>query len=198
MQPKTVYTIGHSNHDAAAFLDLLRGQGVEAVADIRSQPFSRRYPHFRKSALVRLLAEAGIEYVFLGRELGARRDEAECYVDGVAEYDRVARLPAFRSGVERVVRGAERFRVALMCAERDPLQCHRSILVAPALRRAGLEVAHILAGGQVESHEQLEERLLEQTGTAPDLFERAPLEHAYRSKAREMAYRRNRKEEGKA
>lgn len=198
MVPNTVYTIGHSNHHAAAFLGLLRGQGVEAVADVRSQPFSRRFPHFRKPELARLLAEAGIEYVFLGRELGARRDEPECYVDGVAAYERVAQLPAFREGIQRVVRGAERFRVALMCAERDPLQCHRSILVAPALRQAGLAVAHILAGGELESHERLEQRLLDHTGVGADLFDQAPLARAYELKSREMAYRGSRKKEGKA
>jgi uncharacterized protein (DUF488 family) len=191
-----IYTIGHSGHDPDTFVALLRRHGVEAVADVRSQPFSRRFPHFRKTALADLLAAVGMRYVFLGRELGARREEPECFVDDAVRYDLVPALPAFREGLERVRRGARDYRLALMCAEGDPLQCHRSILVAPWLVRAGLDVMHILPDGNLLAHECLEEQLMEETGVAvADLFEDDPLARAYALKGRRMAYRRPRTHE---
>lgn len=185
----SLFTIGHSNHDPDAFLALLRGHGIDAVADVRSQPFSRRFPHFRKNALQGWLAESGVSYVFLGRELGARREEPECYVSGQVDFERVAALPAFLSGLERVEAGAARYRVALMCAEADPLQCHRAILVAPALEARGLQVKHIRRDGSLQSHTALEANLVAEVAAEPDLFGGDPLERAYRIKGRSMAYR---------
>ena len=183
-----VHTIGHSNHDAERFVALLQAHGITALADVRSQPFSRRFPHFRKQPLQRLLAEAGVRYVFLGRELGARREEPECFVDGRVDFERVADLPAFRAGLERVRRGTAEYRVALMCAEADPLQCHRAILISPALRGLGVEVKHILGDGSLLDHEALERRLLEAAGGGPDLFGDDALSRAYRIRGRAMAH----------
>lgn len=194
----SVFTIGHSNHDAEAFLALLHRHRVEALADVRSQPHSRRFPHFGKRSMQRWLADAGIRYVFLGRELGARREEPECYVDGQVDFARVSALPAFEQGLERVERGVEGYRVALMCAEAEPLQCHRSILIAPALQARGLEVKHILRDGSLQSHRDLETRLVADAAAEPDLFESDPLERAYRIKGRSMAYRSTAERNGPA
>lgn len=184
-----VFTIGHSNHEADAFVRLLHRHAIDAVADVRSQPYSRRLPHFRKEPLQRLLAEAGIRYVFLGRELGARREEPDCYVDGRVDFARVVGLPAFITGLQRVKQGVGRFRVALMCAEAEPLQCHRAILVAPALQARGLKVKHIRRDGSLQSHEVLEARLVDEVTGGPDLFGVDALERAYRIKGLEMGYR---------
>lgn len=166
-----VLTIGHSTHSLDAFLTLLRRHNVAVVADVRSAPFSRHTPQFNRDALRADLKAHGIRYVFLGKELGARSSDPSCYDNGRVQYGRLARTELFRSGVERVVRGADEYRVALMCAEREPLDCHRTLLVARSLVERGIEVQHILADGRVEPHGKTMERLLELAGLpAGDLF----------------------------
>jgi len=167
----TVFTIGHSTHALEAFLDLLRKHGVTALADVRSSPYSRFNPQYNKSELANALAANGIKYVFLGRELGARSDDRSCYRDGRVSYELLARAEPFRSGIERVRRGADEHRIALMCAEKEPLECHRTLLVARALAEQGLEVSHILGDGRLETHRDAMVRLLDVTGLPrEDLF----------------------------
>ncbi len=156
----TVFTMGHSNHPLETFVALLKQHGVSAVADVRSAPYSRFNPHFGRGALAAALEERGIDYVYLGRELGGRPRDADCYEKGRVRYDRVARTERFRAGVERVVHGAQRYRIALMCAEKEPLECHRTLLVARALDERGVEVAHIHGGGALERHGAAMDRLL--------------------------------------
>jgi uncharacterized protein (DUF488 family) len=124
-----VMTVGHSNHPIEAFLELLARNRVTALADVRSMPYSRYQPQFNKDALARSLREHGIRYVFLGRELGARSEDPTCYVNGRVEYHRRAQTETFKSGIDRVVGGMNEHRIALMCAERDPLECHRTVSV---------------------------------------------------------------------
>jgi uncharacterized protein (DUF488 family) len=155
-----VFTICHSNLEFTKFVALLKQHDIQAVADVRSSPYSQYNPQFNREPLQRALQENGISYVFLGTELGARRSERECYVNGRADYALITRTPAFKRGIDRVIQGASRMRVALMCAEKDPLDCHRCILVCPHLRERGLPVFHIHTDGTLESHEQAEARLL--------------------------------------
>jgi uncharacterized protein (DUF488 family) len=103
----------------------------------------------------------GIAYVFLGRELGARSENPDCYKQGKVQYDRLARQPQFTEGIKRVTKGIEQHCIALMCAEKDPLECHRTLLIARKLHEAGLEIAHIHADGSLEDHRTLESRLLD-------------------------------------
>src|ERR1017187_3628963 len=142
---QSVFTVGHSNLEFAKFLALLAQHGIQAVADVRSSPYSQYNPQFNREPLQRALREHGISYVFLGVELGARRSEPECYVNGCADYTLISRTPAFQGGIERVIEGAAKMRLALMCAEKDPLNCHRCILVSPRLREHGLKILHILS-----------------------------------------------------
>ena len=157
---RRVLTIGHSNHGPEAFVALLRAQGVTLVADVRSAPYSRFNPHFNRKALDAALNERGIAYLFLGRALGGRPEDRACYEEGRVRYDRVARTPLFREGIERVVAEARRERVALMCAEKEPLACHRTVLVGRSLAAEGVAVAHILADGSLEPHDATMDRLL--------------------------------------
>jgi len=167
----TVFTIGHSTHNAEAFLGLLRLHGVDAVADVRSSPFSRFNPQFNREPLEQFLKVNGVQYVFLGLELGARSEDRSCYDQGRVQYARLAQTPLFQSGLDRIVQGAGRFRVALMCAEKEPLECHRTLLVAKALAVGGQRVLHIHADGRLETHEAAMERLLDVTGVPKeDLF----------------------------
>ena len=148
-----VYTIGHSNHPIERFVDLLRGAGITAVADVRSTPHSRRWPQFGRARLERSLAEADIAYVYLGAELGGRPGDPSLLSDGKPDYGRMAATPAFAAGLDRVVDGVRRYRIALMCAEREPLECHRFLLVSPHLLQRGVAVRHILADGTIEPNE---------------------------------------------
>jgi len=174
-----VFTVGHSAHSLETFVALLRRHRVTAVADVRSAPYSRFHPHFTRGSLERSLLGQGIQYVFLGRELGARPDDPSCYDGGRVVFERLANRQTFLSGIERVVRGADEHCVALMCAEKDPLVCHRTLLVARALADRGVVVKHILADGSLESHESTMERLLDVTGL--------PHEDLFRSKGERLA-----------
>lgn len=168
----TLYTVGHSNHSIEKFIGLLSVNGITAVADVRSQPFSRRHPQFNKERLAAALSQRGIAYVFLGKELGARSDDPSCYEKGRVQYARLAATPLFKSGIERVLAGAAKFRIALMCAEKEPLDCHRTLLVSRALEGAGARIAHILADASVEPQEKSMSRLVEMVGLSKeDLFQ---------------------------
>ena len=168
MQQNPVFTIGHSIHSIEAFLELLDRHHVAAVADVRSAPYSRFNPQFNRDMLEHSLRTHGIRYVFLGKELGARSEDPSCYEAGRVQYSRLARTELFRSGLERVIRGSQEYRLALMCAEKDPLECHRTLLVAQALVERGLSVCHILADGSLELHENSLTRLLESEDRSQD------------------------------
>ena len=163
-----VLTIGHSNHPLDAFMGLLFRHRVTALGDVRSAPCSRFNPHFNREPLAAALKAQGIGYVYLGRELGGRSDDRRCYEDGRIRYDRLARTDRFREGLERVVRGVAEHRIALMCAEKEPLDCHRTLLVARALDERGMKVAHILFDGRLEPHAEAMDRLLAELDLEPE------------------------------
>ena len=193
MPPPTVYTIGHSNHAIDQFLAVLRGAEITAVADVRSTPYSRYLEHFNREELQASLRAARIAYVYLGDRLGGRPSNPSCYREGVADYERVAATPVFTEGISRVIRGAEKYRIALMCSEKDPLDCHRFLLVSRALKGAGVDVTHIRSDGSLDPMAATERRLMETTGQVQtQLFGTAttdPLTAAYRARAAEVAYR---------
>ena len=185
-----LFTVGHSSHGLDHFLSLLKQHAISAVTDVRSAPYSRRNPQFNREALSAELNGHGIAYVFLGKELGARTDDPSCYVDGQARYELIAKTALYQEGLERVVRGVGRYRVALMCAEADPLTCHRTVLVSRSLSERGLEIAHIHRSGRLEPQQELHERLLRMTGLAQgNLFSsRDALAQAYEKQGRKIAY----------
>jgi uncharacterized protein (DUF488 family) len=190
---RVVYTIGHSNHTAEALVGLLQGCGIEAVADVRSRPHSRYNPQFDRDALRETLRKAGIGYVFLGAELGARSDVPSCYERGKVRYDRLARTAGFQAGIARVEKGAAEMRVALLCAEKEPAECHRTILVARELERRGYGVRHVLADGSVATHAAVMGGLMEAFRLQPNqghMFrsDEDVLEDAYRLQEERIAY----------
>ena len=117
-----LYTIGHSNHTIENFIALLKRYGVTCIADVRSAPYSRYCPQFNKDTLAANLQAAGITYMFLGRELGARPDDPCCYKGGFVNFQEIAKREEFKRGIERLLADISKHRVALMCAEKDPLQ----------------------------------------------------------------------------
>ena len=157
-----VFTVGHSNHDLGVFIGLLRMHRVNALADVRSAPYSRFNAQYNREPFAAALKAVGIAYVYLGRELGGRPDDVDCYDDdGRIVFDRVAATETFRRGLARVVDGAAGHRIALMCAEKEPLECHRTLLVACELDKSGIEINHIHADGSLESHDQAMNRLID-------------------------------------
>lgn len=159
---QVVFTIGHSNHPIERFIELLQRHEVTLVADVRTLPASRFQPQFSRAALTRALEAEGIAYLFLGPELGGRpRDQTR-------DYERMAQAPAFAEGIRRVREEALRQHVVLVCAERDPLDCHRALLVSRALAQGGLPVIHIHYDGSSETHEAFEARLLQAANLAED------------------------------
>lgn len=189
--PLSVLTVGHSTHTYEHFLKLLQGAGVTAVADVRTAPYSRYLSQFNREQLQGNLRCEGIAYSYLGKELGGRPDNPSFFQDKVADYERMATSDHFRHGLRRVVEGAGKYRLALMCAEHDPVDCHRCLLVGRALAKDGVLVGHILQDGTVSEQAQVESRLLDMTGRDDeDLFAARSerLAYAYRERARKVAF----------
>lgn len=166
-----VFTVGHSIHSIDKFLALIKQHGITAIYDVRSKPYSRRNPQFSKGKLQSHLSGEGIGYEFLGRELGGLSEDPSCYEDGKLKYDRVAETQLFWQGIRRVQEGADQDKIALMCAEKEPLNCHRTILVSRHLESQGLLVQHILEDGALEPHSESIGRLIRQLKLPePDMF----------------------------
>lgn len=168
-----IYTIGHSNHTLEAFVSLLQEHGINEVADIRSAPYSRYTAHFNSDMLKVALDLSGIRYVFLGDVLGGRPVDPWYYdTSGRVHYGRVASSDQFVNGINDLILGTNERKIALMCTEKDPLNCHRALLVAPALLVYKTSVQHILSDGTLESHHAAMDRLMELLNLPPngDLF----------------------------
>ncbi len=153
-----VYTVGHSNVSAEAFVTLLKSHGIEVLVDVRSAPYSKYVPHFNRDVLKQAIVDAGLKYLYLGRELGGRPPGLHFYgSDGHVRYDLIAASPEFCQGIERLRRGIREHRVALMCNEEDPRECHRRLLVGRVLAEGGVTVLHIRGDGRVQSEAELAE-----------------------------------------
>jgi uncharacterized protein (DUF488 family) len=155
-EARPIYSVGHSNQTLEEFLALLRQHRIEVLVDVRSAPYSRFVPHFNSDHLKQVVREAGFLYVYLGRELGGRPDDPALYdAEGHALYGRIAETNMFRDGIERLRVGSTRYRLAMMCSEEDPTDCHRRRLVARVLRQVGVEVLHIRGDGRLDHEEDL-------------------------------------------
>ena len=190
-EDSTVLTIGHSNHELAQLLSLLRAHGVNAIADVRSSPYSRSNPQFNREPLQEYLKSNALGYVFLGRELGGRPEDPGCYADGKVQYRKLAQTSCFREGLVRVINGAQTHRIALLCSEAEPLNCHRTILIAHELVAMGISVSHIRSDGSLELHSEAMSRLVRLRGLAErDLFRSKEeiIADACRLQAQRIAY----------
>lgn len=152
----SVYTVGHSNHQLEDFFRLLEDHHVQAVADVRSSPFSRHVPHFNRGELEQALKAHGFVYVFLGDLVGGRPEGDEFYdEEGHVRYDKLAESPEFKQGIDRIMEGISKYRVALLCGEENPTDCHRRLLIGRVLAEKGVAVNHIRRDGSVQSEEDL-------------------------------------------
>ena len=188
----TLFTVGYSVHTPDSILELLKRHGVNAVADVRSQPYSHYKPDFNKENIELVFKKNEILYVFLGNECGARISASECYVGGKVDYRRIAAHQLFKSGIDRLINGLKKFRIALMCAEKDPITCHRTILICKNLKQYDIDIKHILSDGNLENHQDLELRLLEHFNLSePELFrsEQDRIDEAYCRQEHIIAFR---------
>jgi uncharacterized protein (DUF488 family) len=185
-----VRTVGHSNASLSNFLKLLSGGEITAVIDVRSVPYSR-FPHFGRERLTRSLGMVGMSYRFLGDSLGGKPSSPAVCTNGRADFDKMAATTSFHRGIDLVLKLADQERVALMCSEHEPLQCHRCVLVGRALAQQGVGIEHILRDGSLEPHSQTEDRLqalhARQIGSLDD--QPARLAAAYRARAWRIAFR---------
>ena len=190
MESHQIFTIGHSTLSFDTFVSALAAYGVNVVADVRSAPFSRFNPAFNRDLLKRELKSRGVEYLFVGKELGGRPADSACYENGRASYARMAQTDLFLSGLDRVIQGSKVHRIALMCSEAEPLNCHRTLLIARALTERGVAVTHIERNGQSASHADVEARLLTLVGLSENLFRTRDevLADAYEIQTRRVAY----------
>jgi len=190
----SLFTIGYSGRSLDEFIDLLEHYKITALCDVRSMPYSSRNPQFNRESLQKDLTSSNIEYIFLGEELGARSKDTSSYVGGKAIYSKIAKSPLFKQGLERIKLGIEKdYVLALMCAEKDPLSCHRSILICRNLRdMTNIDIRHIINSNSIETQSDLEQRLVKQLKIYPNLFEdtepSALVERAYEIQGDRIAY----------
>ena len=191
MSDNVIYTIGHSNHALDAFIGLLSKHNINAIADVRSVPYSNFNSQFNRDFLAENLKVRDINYIFFGQELGARSENPDCYLNGQVQYDRIAASETYKHALERIISGSVEYKIALMCSEKEPLDCHRTILVARSLVDHDCIVKHILADGSIEEHETTIKRLLEMTKLAEDELLRSfddRVDEAYKVRETKIAY----------
>jgi uncharacterized protein (DUF488 family) len=190
-------TVGHSVMESSAFLDILRRFAIGLVVDVRSKPQSNRFPHFDQADLQKSLEAEKIRYLFMGEELGGRPDDPKAYrKDGLVDYRARRKSYSFQAGIERVFNELAHDNLVLMCAEEDPLNCHRFLMITPEIIALGVEPNHIRKGGILETQKSAEDRLLQsqQWGAVigASLFSNerdAALENAYTAQAEKCAFR---------
>jgi Protein of unknown function, DUF488 len=160
-KPGAIFTVGHSSLDLDDFVAILAGRGINIVCDVRSRPGSYRFPQFNRESLEACLAASKIQYEFLGEALGGRPSDPRAYYsDGIVNYEERRKAADFSAGMDRALELARASNIVLMCAEEDPLQCHRFLMVCPALLDRGVAPVHIRRGGELESQREAEDRLL--------------------------------------
>lgn len=191
------FTIGHSNHETNRFIELLKTHKINCLGDVRSSPYSKFTPQFNRENLDAELKKEKILYVYLGNKLGGRYlDSGLLYPNGVVNYNKVMGQEEFCAGINNVIGNIRKgLRIALMCAEKNPLDCHRFLLVARALANKGVRVKHILESGEVILNEDLEQQLLQKYKSEFDQFSFFQ-ENLSREKTLEEAYQRKNQEVG--
>jgi uncharacterized protein (DUF488 family) len=154
-----LYTIGYGAREIEAFIAVLRNYQIAYLIDIRSRPYSRYKPDFSKQPLADHLKAAGIRYVFMGDTLGGQPDDPACYTDGKVDYEKVKETAFYQRGLERLQEAQQQgLRVALMCSEGKPEQCHRSKLIGKSLTEK-VTVTHIDENDQALTQELVMLRL---------------------------------------
>lgn len=198
MNKLEIYTVGHSTHPLDFFLELVKMVEINCIVDVRSVPASAYNPQYNQEPLSKFLKRNHIEYLHFAEEFGARQTDVGLFDDeGVLDFDKVRKTRSFNHGVERVWSGVDKgFRVALMCSESDPLDCHRFSMVSVGLENDGFEVKHILKDRSIKTNWDLEKELLKKYAAKipqtnlfePDIPLEIQLKTALRFKNKEIGF----------
>jgi len=199
-QSNIIYTIGHSNHKIEDFLNLLKKHSITCIADVRSTPYSQYNTQFNREILTIDLRNANIDYIYLGDQLGARPSDTNCYNENHVNFEYLAKTEQFHNGLNRLADISLKYRAAIMCAEKDPIEFHRFILVCRNLKRLGLHIKHILSDSSIEDNSDAERRMVKLLKIEPTLFEPKKtqdqlIEQAYERQANNIAYDSSSQEE---
>lgn len=190
-----IFTIGYSGTEIEGFIEKLATNKIDVVCDVRSTPYSIYKPDFSRSEFRQHLNNAKIKYAFFGEQLGARPKDRNCYVGGQAKYEKIAKTPSFSKGLERLREGSKELNLALVCSEKDPIDCHRACLVCYNLVDMRDRIFHIHTDGKLEKQDQFDQRLVDLHKLAPSpLFQRPgdwenAVSEAYKKQASCIAYR---------
>lgn len=153
---KVIYTVGHSNIQASEFISLIKAFKIEVVVDVRSRPYSKHAAQFNKNEIQQSLSENNLSYLYLGNLVGGKPQEKEFYDnEGYVTYDRLAASPSFQTGISRLMKGIDLYRIVLMCSEEDPTNCHRRLLIGKVLREQDIEILHIRKEGIIQTEKDI-------------------------------------------
>lgn len=187
----TVYTIGHSNLELERFIQILKNFNISLIFDVRSQPFSKRYPHFNKNELSSALKEAGISYQYKGNELGGRPKNLSYYINGIVDYERLNSDKEYLKAIKELISFASKIKVAIMCSEKDPIKCHRALLIGRSLKERGVNVIHILSDKETETQVDIEKHLIGEDSGQMSMFKDENLDSAYKMRSNKVAFKRS-------
>jgi len=157
---KAIFTIGHSNHDISDFINLLLANQIELVIDVRSAPYSKLYPHFNRNPLEVSLTKNSIKYIFLGDSVGGRSNNIKDYSKGRVMYKKIAEKKEYISSINTIIQNSSKYKIVLMCSEKEPLECHRTLLISRSIEAHMVKILHIHRDGQIESQNEGIQRLL--------------------------------------
>ena len=195
----TIYTIGYTGFSLSEFLNVLKNYKIQVVIDVRSSPYSERYPNYNRPNLEDTLKKSGIYYRNYADEFGARQDNPIYYTDGYLDFKKFSKSQAFQNGVVKIRNSLDKgYLIAFLCAEKDPIQCHRAILVSREFSDLGYNVHHILTNGKYETQQDIEQRLLAMffpNGIQQDFFSEpldldTAIDIAYRKQNQKIGYQR--------
>jgi len=192
---RIMYSVGHSNHEADKFVKILQGFSIDVVVDVRSTPYSKYCPQFNKDTIQQVLKSSGIKYLFLGKELGARPNDQTCYVDTKkVSFNELRSSECFQQGISRLLDGIEKHNIAIMCSEKEPINCHRAILISRVLTDKGISVKHILSETESLDQKDLEVKLLKKFEIEKTLFgtsssRQSDIDEAYKKQENLICYK---------
>jgi len=193
---QNIYTIGHSNREINEFIQILLHYRIKTVVDVRSKPYSKYCPQFNKETIKQAIINSGIKYLFLGEELGARPKDHSCYINNKVSFEKMMASDTFKKGISELLDEAKKNSIVIMCAEREPVDCHRAILVARVLEQKGIAVKHIIRETELLDRFEFEKKLLKKFKIQETLFDtesskKLDIEEAYQKQEKIISYQEN-------